>query len=73
MADWIGVDMATVTTTRCDGCRCELKPGSFFHAITGKRANGAGGGGMPDADFDWCTDCAQVAFGAVKERRAALT
>lgn len=58
--------------TTCDGCGRDLKQGSFSHAITGERANGCGGGGMPDGKFDWCGDCAQTAFDAVKHKRALI-
>jgi len=51
--------------TVCDGCGRELRDGGPAHAITGQRANGMGGGGMPDGRFDWCEDCAQRAFNAV--------
>ena len=50
----------------CDGCGTEIKPGGHFHAITGERANNAGGGGLPSGRVDWCLRCAQRAFGAVK-------
>ncbi len=51
----------------CDGCGTEIKPGSYHHAITGERANGMGGGGLPNGRFDWCLNCAQRAFAAVEQ------
>lgn len=55
----------------CDGCGAEIKPGSHLHAITGERADGAGGGGLPSGRFDWCLSCAQHAFNALKPVRDA--
>jgi hypothetical protein len=54
----------------CDGCGTEIMPGGIDHAITGERANGMGGGGLPSGRFDWCLGCAQRAFAAVRQARA---
>jgi hypothetical protein len=60
--------------TVCDGCGklLSLKGGTGLPrvAISGERMNGCGGGGMPDGRFDWCQDCAPIAFQALREARA---
>ena len=60
----------------CDGCGKLLEDKNYSVsksvAITGERANGMGGGGLPDGRFDWCTDCATIGFTAVRQARGAL-
>lgn len=55
----------------CDGCDAVLEAEKGVReprVITGMRANNLRGGGLPDADFDWCLRCAKIAFDAVKEQ-----
>lgn len=55
----------------CDGCgrtwpsTVEPMEGP---AIVGRRANGMGGGGLPDGEFHWCEPCAEAAFRAVRTK-----
>jgi hypothetical protein len=53
----------------CDGCGAPLDRPSAT-VIRGERANGMGGGGLPDGEFEWCLSCAKTAFNAVRERHA---
>lgn len=48
----------------CNGCGLEIdKP-----VVEGRRADGFGGGRpLPDEGFEWCANCALIAFNAVKE------
>ena len=64
------------THINCDGCGVELGP---FRAeprrekrlIHGQRGEHSGKGlhPIPDEDFDWCEDCAKIAFTAVRMAR----
>jgi hypothetical protein len=58
------------TLISCDGCGHIFGRPGLPAAIHGERADGSGGGGLPSGDFDWCYDCARVAFQAVKRERA---
>jgi hypothetical protein len=51
---------------RCDGCGSDLvRDDAVIH---GERANGMlGGRPLPDGEFDWCLDCARIAFTAVHD------
>ncbi len=52
---------------RCDGCRRELDTlGKPRRVICGERVDMMCGGGLPDSKFDWCGDCARIAFSAVE-------
>jgi hypothetical protein len=62
---------------RCDGCDAEVTQLPVDHAgghkerlIHGQRVEGSGQGlyPIPDGEFDWCGDCAKVAFQAVRDR-----
>jgi hypothetical protein len=51
----------------CDGCGQVGEP-----TISGRRANGLSGGRpLPDGPFDWCVNCALVAFASVRATTAA--
>lgn len=62
------------TKTFCDNCGVELgnpapagrQAPRYTRAIRGERANGMGGGGLPDGKFDWCLTCATIAFDALR-------
>ena len=63
----------------CNGCDIELYTGAPPRAaltgecaLVGERANGMGGGGMPDGQFHLCEDCGSFAFEALRERREDL-
>jgi len=70
-----------MTKTECDGCGTEIgrlpidwARGQKEHVIHGERADREGGPSpLPSSKFDWCMDCAKIAFGAVKEARQAAT
>lgn len=54
------------TIKLCDGCGVQLG-GPREPTISGARANGVCGGvPLPSGEFDWCVNCALVAFDAVK-------
>lgn len=63
---------------KCDGCGAELDKlpvnhakGHREHVIHGERVNGViGGAPLPNGDFDWCEECAKIAFAAVKAQRS---
>jgi hypothetical protein len=65
---------------RCDGCGAEIcqlpvdhSKGQKERLIHGERVNGSQGlSPIPNGEFDWCEDCARVAFSAVRDRPASI-
>lgn len=68
------------THAHCDGCGAQLggylegglpRPTVYIH---GHRDEDSGSGlsPLPLGDFDWCRNCALIAFGAVKAERRAV-
>lgn len=60
----------------CDGCGSILRsPGPYEEgtkasAISGSLTKGiVGGSPLPSGDFDWCVECAMIAFQALKDAR----
>lgn len=54
------------TQILCDGCGNELDERQV--ALSGQRANGLLGGGLPDGEFHLCSICGVIAFHAMVTR-----
>jgi hypothetical protein len=64
------------TRIHCDGCGVELgqsraQPRRENRLIHGQRDEHSGQGlsPIPNGEFDWCKDCAKIAFTAVRDAR----
>lgn len=51
----------------CDGCGKEIV-NKNDHVIHGERVDGMSGAGIPNGEFDLCTDCAQTTFDVLKQK-----
>lgn len=73
------IDLEVITIdprnyTSCSGCGASFRElGEFNNPIWGKRINHMSGGLIPEIDFTWCLNCAQIAFEAVRKNNASST